>query len=81
MPTTTVIIPLDLSRAPANQDSLETEFRAVVGSDILCFQLFIIILPLRINYKENKKDNKFKISIQLGRSDYGGEISEKPTSL
>ena len=34
MPTTTVIIPLDLSRAPANQDSLETEFPALVGSDI-----------------------------------------------
>lgn len=34
MPTTTVIIPLDLSRAPANQDSLETEFRALVSSDM-----------------------------------------------
>ena len=42
-----------------------------------------IILPHRITYKQNRKDNKqlinikSKMNMQLGRSDCGGEISEK----
>ena len=59
-----------------------------LSRNFLCNRVFIlfiyfIILPHRINYKQNRKDNKqlinikFKMSIQLGRNDCGGEISEK----
>ena len=52
----------------------------------LFYSIYFIILPHKINYKYSRINNrlfdiKFKISIQLGRSNCGGEISEKPTGI